>query len=261
MATGIVGRVGTTTTFNSPNTSPPPTTSTSQTSQTTSSTMMQQLLAALQGLGGANAGGPMPPTTMGGGGFWGGGGTPASGGGGYASYGDFPPPTPLPQIPRVQMPNIDAAQSAAFAKAKDMVGQQGRAAVSSVADELGGRGMGGSGMEAQAIRDTIQSGAGQLGDVSRAQAIEKSNLASDFAKLGYMGDLQQRGQDLAQALGVRGQDIERLLGLRGQDVTQRGQDIGANTSQWLAQSNSQTANNGIMAQLLGIILGSFGGGL
>jgi hypothetical protein len=55
----------------------------------------------------------------------------------------------------------------------------------------------GGGAEAASVRNVIQSGAGELGQVSRDQAVKQADLAADFAKTGYAGSITQRGQDVS----------------------------------------------------------------
>jgi hypothetical protein len=146
----------------------------------------------------------------------------------------------LDWIPDPQSPDFTKANTAAFGRAKDQVGRQSRAAVSSLRDELGASGMGGSGAEAAGIRDVVRAGQGELGEVRRDQAMSEAQRAADFAKLAYEGALQQRGQDIS---------------IRGEDVTQRGQDVGALSSQYMAQFSSQNSQMQQLMALLAMIMG------
>jgi hypothetical protein len=117
----------------------------------------------------------------------GGAGTGVTGGGGGNG---------VPSVGGLELPNMDASNSATFSRAKDAVGQQSRAALTSLNDELGAQGQIGGGAQVQGTRDIIQSGAGNLGEVSRDLAIQNSNQAADFAKTRYSGGITQRGQDI-----------------------------------------------------------------
>lgn len=154
------------------------------------------------------------------------------------------------QVAAIQGPDQSAANSAAWAGAKDLVGQTARSSSSALAGLMAGRGISGSGVEGRGQVGIIQSGQQQLGDTARQQAINNAAIAEQNAVTSYQGDITQRGQNLGQLqaqanLGAtqRGQDIgaseaatNSLVAQRGQDlaqqgleyqggVTQRGQDI------------------------------------
>lgn len=113
-------------------------------------------------------------------------------GGGYGGSG-MPGGSHLPTL---QLPDQSAGTDAAYATAKDKVGKTSRAALDSLRGELGASGMLGGGAEGQLTRDVIQSGAGELGQVSRDQAMKGADLSADFAKTNYTGGITQRGQDV-----------------------------------------------------------------
>jgi len=112
--------------------------------------------------------------------------------------GDLPP-----EIGRIELPDTSAAQANIFARAKDRVGLQTAGSLASLRSALAGRGMLGGGAEVQGTQNILTAGQGQLGDTTREQAIQEGNRLTDFAKAGYEGAIQQRGQDIA----ARGQDI------------------------------------------------------
>jgi hypothetical protein len=101
------------------------------------------------------------------------------------------------RLPTLQLPDQTAASNAAFATAKDRVGKIGRASLDSLRGELGATGNLGGGAEGQLTRDIIQGGAGELGQVSRDQAVKEANLSADFAKTNFAGGITQRGQDVS----------------------------------------------------------------
>lgn len=181
------------------------------------------------------------------------------------------PPT-APGVPQIQAPDMTAANAAAFARAKDQVGQTARGALTGLAGAMAGRGTVGSGVEGRGMSSIINAGQGQLGDVSREQAISGANLAQRNAELGFTGGITQRGQDLAaiqarndamlrareQDISQRGQDINTLSMQRGQDInqmgtgyqgaiTQRGQDLSAQ------EAAAQRALQALLAQYQGNI--------
>lgn len=128
--------------------------------------------------GGAGVGGPV------------GAGGPVQGGGGY--------------VAPIQPPNADAAGAAAFATAKDNAGKIGRSSIETLNGELGAMGMLGSGAQVQGTRDIVSDAAAIEGQASRDAAMKKVDMAADFAKTGYAGSIQQRGQDIqAQEANAR----------------------------------------------------------
>jgi hypothetical protein len=107
-------------------------------------------------------------------------------------------------IPTVQAPDMTQSNNAIFAQAKDKVGQLSRASLDSLAGELGGQGMLGSGAQVQATRDVVNNNAGELGQVSRDLASKQADTANQFAQMGYQGAITQRGQDIqAQEANAR----------------------------------------------------------
>lgn len=150
--------------------------------------------------GGFGAGGPS--TT--GGGYGGGTGSPSGGsGGGVVGAGGH--------LPTLTLGDQTASNAASFAKARDTVGKTGRASLDALRGELGATGNLGSGAEVQGVKDVIQSGAGELGQVSRDQAVKNADLAADVAKTNYQGGITQRGQDVsAQEAQARLAQEERI---------------------------------------------------
>jgi hypothetical protein len=126
-------------------------------------------------------------------------------------------------VGHVAAPDTSAAESAAFGSAKDKVGQNAKAALQALNDQMAAQGMLGSGAQVQGARDIIQSGMGELGDVRRQQAITKAGSALDLAKMGYQGDITQRGQDIsAQEANARlAQEAAQLQFQRQQSALQQ----------------------------------------
>lgn len=128
--------------------------------------------------------------------------TGAPAGGGVAGGG---------HLPTLTLPDQTASNAASFATAKDTVGKTGRASLDALRGELGATGNLGSGAEVQGVRDIIQSGAGELGQVSRNQAVNEAALKTDIAKTNYAGGITQRGQDVsAQEAQARLAQEERI---------------------------------------------------
>lgn len=96
-----------------------------------------------------------------------------------------------------------AANAAIFARAKDQVGQTAQGALTGLRSALAGRGLLGSGAESRGTQNVVTAGLGELGDVSREQAIKGADVAQRTAETNYAGGLTQRGQDIT----MRGQDL------------------------------------------------------
>jgi hypothetical protein len=205
-----------------------------------------QMLASLNGAGGTSgvaggvpAGNAGLPARIGSGG---GGGVPSGGGAGGGFTGGGGVGGPGGGSGMVTPVDTRAAESAAFGRAKDTVGQTSQGALSGLRSALGGRGMLGSGAEMRTTANVFNKGQQQLGDVSRGQAIKSADLAQTNALANQQSELAQRSQGLTQ---------------RGQDISQRGQDIDAQTSAnnlaaQIAQANAQARQstlNGLLSAL------------
>lgn len=204
-------------------------------------------MAGLQVSGGGGVPSAPPPPSFS---SFSGGASGAPGGGGGT-----PPP-----VPQIAAPNTAGANANAFARAKDQVGLQTRGALTGLAGAMAGRGTVGSGVEGRGQQGIINQGQQQLGEVSREQSIQDSQLAQRNAELAYSGGITQRGQDIShidtqnsQALTGRGQDMSYASTNRGQDITQqdaimgnttamRGQDIQAQ------QNRADLAFRALLAQ-------------
>jgi len=126
------------------------------------------------------------------------------------------PRDPLPA--RITPPNPadrSAAEAAAYGRAKDQIGRSTAGAVSSLQRVMGARGLGGSGLAGRGIASLLARGSGELGDVSRDQAIQ--GLQRDYAEAdrNYAGDLSQRATDVGFTTTQRGQDISQEQGRAG----------------------------------------------
>lgn len=90
----------------------------------------------------------------------------------------------------------DAANASSFARAKDMAGQTGAAALRALQDVNGARGIAGSRLASGPQAQVINTGADQLGKVIDTQL--QSGLAANRAKASeiYQGGIAQRGQNI-----------------------------------------------------------------
>jgi hypothetical protein len=105
---------------------------------------------------------------------------------------------------RLAIPDTSAAQSAEFARAKDLAGLTARGALTGLAGAMAGRGTVGSGVEGRGQQAVINTGQQQLGEVGRQQAITGAELAQKQAEMAYQGGISQRGQDIGQQTAQAG---------------------------------------------------------
>jgi len=99
-------------------------------------------------------------------------------------------------IAHIAAPDMTASNAATFGAAKDRAGQMARASLDALNGELGSQGMLGSGAQVQGTKDIIMDAGQFTSDVNRQNAVNEAQMKGDFAKLGYQGDLTQRGQDI-----------------------------------------------------------------
>jgi len=163
---------------------------------------------------GGDSGGGSPPTVPFGGTL------PGTGyGGGGTGTG-----TPL-ATERIAAPDDSAAVLAAFNRAKDSVGRQTSGSLTALRSALAGRGLLGGGAEVKGASNILTAGQQQLADTSRTQAINEAARQDDFAKLGYQGSIEQRGQDITTSEGAANRALEAAKTAYTGGITQRGQDI------------------------------------
>lgn len=136
-------------------------------------------------------------------GFSGGGAAPtssnSSGYGSAAGYGlaSSPAGQGLARVGGIQLPDTQAATNAAFASAKDKSGQIARSSIDSLRGELGATGNLGGGAEVEGVRQQVNNASGIEAEAARAGEMKNADLAADFAKTRYGGEITQRGQDVA----------------------------------------------------------------
>lgn len=190
--------------------------------------------SAMQGLAGAFGGGGGTAGVAGAAGTTpAGAGVPLTGGvGGGISGGS--------QIAKPSLPDFSASNAAAYATAKDQVGKTARSALTGLNDYLSSQGMLGSGAQVQGARDIIQSGEGQLGQVSRDLAQQNAAAAQNLAALGYTGGITQRGQDInaqeAQArLAQSANETAARLGLEREQLNWQQQNAAAQRQMQMIQ--------------------------
>lgn len=97
----------------------------------------------------------------------------------------------------------DAANSAAYGRAKDTAGQQGRAAMNALSDVMGARGLTGSGLSVNRAGGVIGAANSNLADVNREQLIQSLQANRARASEQFQGGIAQRGQDVS----IRGQNL------------------------------------------------------
>lgn len=93
--------------------------------------------------------------------------------------------------------DMTASNAATFANAKDQAGQEARASLSSLQGILGETGQMGGGASTQAARDVTENALGQLGAVTRQNAVTNAGQNLDVAKTNQATQLAERGQNIA----------------------------------------------------------------
>jgi len=103
-----------------------------------------------------------------------------------------------PQKPVGGAPAVDpqAAKEASFARAKDAIGQQARASMTALRENLASRGALGGGVEQGGMASLLGGGVSDLQDVVTGQAAFDVAGTNDLANRNYEGMLTKRGQDL-----------------------------------------------------------------
>ncbi len=157
---------------------------------------------------------------------------PVGGGGAPATIQPFPtaPPSAVglsSAVAPIAAIDTSAAQRAEFGRAKDQVGQASQGALTGLRSALAGRGMLGSGVEGRQTARVATSGLGELGDVSRQQAITGAETAQRTAEQNRAGDITQREQDISATTAANSLAGENERARYSGAIEQRGQDIGA----------------------------------
>lgn len=117
--------------------------------------------------------------------------------------------------PRAQYDDsgVAAAEAAAFARAKDRVGQTAAGAVAAIKNQMAARNIRGSGIEGRQIASVVNAGQSELGDVSRDIAIQSAERARQVGATKYTGDITQRAQDIGA--NRRSERRSSVMGLWG----------------------------------------------
>ena len=123
-------------------------------------------------------------------------------------------------------------QDAAYARLKARAGQEGRSAVDSLAAELGGRGIGGSGTFARGVGDRIASAVQPLADLNVAHLGDEYNaagrsrqLAEQAASESYQGGINQRSTDIGASQALQQLRAQLAMQKYQGEIAQRGQDL------------------------------------
>lgn len=119
-----------------------------------------------------------------------------SGGGVFGQGGSGASGSAAGNVARIAAPDMTSSNAATFGAAKDRAGQMARASLDALNGELGSQGMLGSGAQVQGTKDIIMDAGQFTSDVNRQNAVNDAQMKGDFAKLGYQGDITQRGQDI-----------------------------------------------------------------
>ncbi len=137
--------------------------------------------------------------------------------------------------------DLTAANTAAFATAKDQAANTAAASMSGLRSALQARGMGGAGYEAGQIGQTLGREANTIGQASRDEARNEANLRAEQSIANLNAGVAQRGQ----TIGAQQADASRRAAAReaafSGDITQRGQDLSSSNS--AAERAAQAAGN------------------
>ncbi len=158
-------------------------------------------------------------------------------------------------VPHVAHVDTSEAQRAAFARAKDQTGEVARGALTGLRSALGGAG--GAGFQRTAGNIAAR-GLGELGNVSRQQAIESAGLAEREGNTNYTGDIAQRGQSIGEAQSNANRAASTAnTGYEGQ-IQQRGQDIAAQQANARMQMEAAQAQQAQQQSALAGLLKALG---
>jgi hypothetical protein len=102
-----------------------------------------------------------------------------------------------PRIPGVSPEDRQAAEAAAFGRAKDRIGMSTQGLLKSIRSNASRRGISGSPLAGGQEADALMAGYGQQGEVLREQAIQDLRRREAIQDQTYGGDINQRGQDIS----------------------------------------------------------------
>lgn len=128
-----------------------------------------------------------------------------TGGAGTGTGGGLPGQTQLSfqQYYAPTSADASAAQSKAFALAKAQAGSEGQAAINGLAGQMAARGITGSGTQMRGIADRLAAATNPLAQTTAQQLQENVNmaqqnqqLAQQAAETAFQGGISQRGQDI-----------------------------------------------------------------
>lgn len=128
----------------------------------------------------------------------------------FAKYNPQPPVSKPAQVPAPQAPTRAAGTAQAFARAKNISGRQGAAAIKSLRDAMSSKNMGDSGMEGELTADILSNMARFNTEAAFNADMADDERTWEAAKLGYQGALGQRAGDMDFDLDQRGQDLTRM---------------------------------------------------
>lgn len=160
----------------------------------------------------------------------GGGAVDGTGGTGNFSSVSYPTGgTNTPTNPTASIAPLDfkAANSAAFATAKDQAAQTAGASLQGLQQALAGRGMTGGGYEAGQIGQTLAREANTIGEAGRAEAVHEADLAARAGEANLSSQVAQRGQDIGQQESGAERAARAAEAAYSGGIAQRGQDISA----------------------------------
>lgn len=145
--------------------------------------------------------------------------------------------------------DFTAANSAAFATAKDQAARTASASMTGLQQALSERGMGGAGYEAGQIGQTLSREANTIGEAGRAQAQHEADLKARAAETNLAAEVTQRGQTMSAQQAKAGRNAAARTTAYTGGIAQRGQDIGAKEdAAHLTEQRNATDYSGRIAQ-------------
>jgi len=158
-------------------------------------------------------------------------------------------PANMPATVSINPTDVSAADTAAFATAKDEAAQTAAASMRGLQGALASRGMGGAGYEAGQIGNTLAQESNTIGAAGRAQAEKDAELQAQAAIANLNAGVAERGQ----TIGAGESAADRAAGEReaafSGGVAERGQTLGSEEAAAnLSAQQAQNAYTGAVTQ-------------
>lgn len=159
--------------------------------------------------------------------------------------------------PPVASLNTKAAEDAAFARAKDKIGQIGAGSLTSLRSLLANSGRLGSGAEDMAVSNLMSSTAGDLAEAARDWTLSDVERIRRAGEMNYQGNITQRGQDLSAQQAMNALNARLAEAAYQGEITQRGQDLAAARDEMSFASSQQEQQQFILDRLISSLSGLY----